>query len=574
MLGIIIVFLLNIVSAVCCERTDDGGKCIDVIDRNNCNDASPFRIDDTACESTSYCKPGICVNILEGTCGTSSSSACNPGLGGYWTETGSADAESYCQVGCCLIREGATLVERIRCSAMASDEGVLPDFREGVTTLDECLPLAGMKEEGACVFQTDRGKECTRTIQEECAEGREFHAGLLCSAPQLGTTCTMTERTSCFYEDEGLSEVYFVDNCNQRANVYNSVLQGDIDYWTNIIDSNSNAVCGYGLSNAKSPSCGNCNPEAGSICSLARGTGVTPTFGEFICKDMNCAYKGVKKEHGEAWCSQPIDYFQHAKPGDVSYRLSCYNGEVGWEPCGNNREGLCKGDSLGNAFCLPNRGQDCLFQNNSKDCLNLDKRDCKIYEGVSRKNESGDDILFLRYTTTYAEDGTIASESADYIKATCVANYTLGFNFWDSATEGITPTEVCTAGSVSSSAGYHKAVYDLSWWAREGKCFAKCIEGCSTNVVGKPECEQLCFDKCPASESFLNKVKEGVGLNVVDLNPGWATSQENFCVAMGDCGVKANYIDGNSYYSWKELFMGIPEGNVSKSSIPGANNYK
>ena len=129
------------------------------------------------------------------------------------------------------------------------------------------------------------------------------------------------------------------------------------------------------------------------------------------------------------------------------------------------REKLCKEDVPGKANCLSNRWQDCVFQTSSKDCLNTDKRDCKVKEGVNRKNESGDDILLL-------------DESGKSIKAVCVARYPPGFNFWnpDEGILGITPqinpTQVCSAGSISSVAGYHKSVVS-DWLALDGKCFGK-----------------------------------------------------------------------------------------------------
>ena len=555
----IIIFLASNISAICCEQTLDGGICLDVGDRQYCNNT--YRIDDTACESTQYCSTGTCVNNAEGTCISSSSTACDPSLGGYWYDDVQENIPE-CQLGCCFIGEGAAFVPRTTCNKMAADIAVQPDFRASITTQEECLLSAGPTRKGACVFQTGVGRECTIKTKEECnSEEKEFHAGLLCSAPELGTICTMTKRTTCV---EGKNEVYFVDNCENPANVYNSELVGDINYWTYMKDPASDEICGYGEANTNSQNCGNCNYLAGSTCGSSREAGVNPTYGNYICKDLSCTYKGETKAHGSAWCSQPISDFENATPGDLSYRLYCYNGEVQWELCGNLREKLCKEDVPGKANCLSNRWQDCVFQTSSKDCLNTDKRDCKVKEGVNRKNESGDDILLL-------------DESGKSIKAVCVARYPPGFNFWnpDEGILGITPqinpTQVCSAGSISSVAGYHKSVVS-DWLALDGKCFGKCIKECETSIV-KPECQENCFSKCPDSESFMDMKGDALGLGVgnVDLKETWANNQEGLCISLGDCGVKGNYIGEDSYYSWKELFIG---DNITKSNIPGADSYK
>ncbi len=564
------IFLVGFVSAVCCERTVDEGVCVDVGDEQYCDDT--YRIDDTACESTQYCSTGTCVNNAEGICMTSSSSACDPNLGGYWYAD-IADNIAECKPGCCFIGEGTSFIPKTTCNKRSADIGISPDFRQDMAE-EQCLLSAGPTTKGACVFDTDDGKKCTIEKNEDCEEGvgKSFHAGLLCSAPKLGTTCTMTERTKCA---EGRHEVVFEDNCGNEANVYDENKVDNIDYWTYMKDFTSSEICGYGEANTNSADCGNCNYLAGSTCGSTRGTGVTPDSGNYVCRDLSCTYKGEKIAHRSAWCSQPLSDFEVAKPGDLSYRLYCYNGEVDWKLCDNQRNELCKEEVPGQANCVPNRWQTCIFQNSSKDCLNTDQRDCKILEEVSRKNAEGEDILFLDYTYTYDDNGTITSESREFIKAVCVPRYTPGFDFLNpddpilGVSPQITPTDVCSGASVSSVAGYRKGVLS-NWEAKDGKCFGECVKDCEGALL-VPECQQICFNKCPASESFMDKSGSGLLAGIVDLNNDWATNLEGFCVSLGDCGVKANYIQKNSYYSWKELFIG---DNISKTSIPNADSYQ
>ncbi len=574
----LMIFLVGFVSAVCCERTigeggTGGGVCLDVGDRQYCD--PDYRIDDTtACESTQYCSTGTCVNNAEGTCAISSSSACDPNLGGFWYAE-SADNIAECKYGCCFIGEGTSFIHRTTCNKRSADAKISPDFRDSITTWEECMLNAGPTAEGACVFETEEGRECTIETREKCLElGRDPHAGLLCSAPELGTICTMTERTRCV---DGRHEVYFEDNCDNAANVYDASKVDNIDYWTYMKDFASSELCGYGLSNTNSKVCGNCNYLAGSTCGSARGTGVNPESGDNICINLNCTYKGETRAHDTAWCSQPISYFENAKPGDLSYRLYCFQGEVQWELKDNRRNKLCKEDVPGEANYVSNRWQDCVFQNSSKDCLNTEQRDCKVLEGVSRKNDSGGDILLLNYIYTYDYAGEVTSESIDSIKATCVARYPPGFDFWnpDAAIYGnspeFTPAYVCIAGSVSSAVGYHKRLAS-DWKAKDYRCVGECIEKCSDWVIGKPECQETCFWDCPASESFLDMEGSGqLGVGEVDLNLDWTENREELCVSLGDCGVKANYVGGDSYYSWKELFIG---DNITKTNIFEADEYQ
>ncbi len=567
LLGVLIIFSVNIVSAICCERTigvagAEGGICVDVGDVQYCNDE--FRIGETtACESTTWCKEGTCVNNVEGTCMPSPSAACDPSLGGYWYDDFPEDIEE-CKDGCCLIGEGAAFVPQTTCYKMAAVEGVQPDFRATVTTQEECLLMGGPTNKGACVFQTERGRECTIETREECSDDREFHNGFLCSAPDLGTICTMTKRTTCV---EGRHEVFFEDSCGNTANVYDSGLVTDIPYWTYMKDPASTEICGYGGANIESPTCGNCNYIGGSTCAAKR-IGESVDYGNYICRDLSCNYNGVEKEHGDAWCSQPISDFENAKPGDSSYRLYCYNGEVQWELCGNLREKLCKedGDILGEANCLPNRWQDCTFQNNAKDCGDTDTRDCKIQKGTNKKDEDGEYVLF---------DNSLDG-SKDMIEAVCVPRYPPAFNFWEpdekilGVTSQLTPTQVCGMGSVVSTAGFHKRL-TTRWWAIEGNCFAKCIEDNEEEVLFKGTKLTACFKDCPDSKSFVEKTSsENFKLGDVELLEEWAQEQEGLCIALGDCGVKANYIREDSYYSWKELFTG---DDISKSNIPRANEH-
>ena len=554
--GILIIFLVSFASAICCEKTVSGGTCLDVGSQSSCNSA--FRIDNTACESTEYCSTGTCINNVQGTCVPSSQSACDSTLGGYWQSENSKDIAE-CKMGCCLVGDGATPAEKIKCNVLASQRNVEPDFREGVINPLECLSMANPTKKGACVYQSTTGRICTIETKEKCTSlAREFHADMLCSAPQLGTTCTMTERTMCV---EGKNEVYFQDNCNQPANVYDSSKIKDVEYWTTLKEPVES--CKPTESNVDSESCGNCNYQLGSVCGKEKLGTEDATYGNLICRDLSCTYNSETKAHGSSWCSEPRSNFENAKPGQISYRLYCYNGEVQYEQCGfQNRDRLCQVDETTKlAGCVPNRWQNCIFQNNIKDCENIDKGDCKVVPTI-RRDENGKEAPFL-------------DENLQQTRAMCVPKYTPAFNFWEpeqniqGIQSSITPNQVCGYASTMSTAGYRQQFGP--WKAWEGSCFVKCVESCKDSLI-KDICEDPCIkSKCGMSESFKNT--EGVmqKLGDVKLEEDWISNKEGLCSAMGDCGVKADYEKGDGYSSWKELFLGE---KIDKTSIPNGDSHQ
>ncbi len=581
------------VNAVCCERTLDGGICLDVSDSIHCNNL--FRWEDTACESTTYCKDGTCVNVADGTCMPSSDSACDSSRGGFWYNQPEEEVTE-CQYGCCFLPGGPSFTSRVSCIDISSDSGISVDFRESITDEETCLLSAGPDVEGACIFQSESGRDCTIETNERCGElGREFHAGLLCSAPELGTLCTMTENTKCV---DGFFEVYFEDNCGNTANVYDFSKITDVNYWTYIIDPFSVDICESGQHNKDSSTCGNCNYGLGSVCGSKRNSSANPEVGNYICIDLDCGDIGGKyREHGESWCSEPISIFEYALPGQISYRLYCYFGEVQWELCDNTRNNLCKEDETktasefkSEANCVPNRWQDCVIQNDSELCLDTADRDCEVLEGISLKNDTGGDRLFLNYTYTYDETTLeILGDDTDEIKAVCVPKYTPGFKFWESdETDNFlgdsftTPTMTCGIASVSKIGGYENTLLtsDLggeheSWIAYEGICFENCVTECEEKFF-IVECTHECIKDCDYSEAFVDMEKtawkETTSLSVgnVTLNSTWVIKIKNLSSAFGDCGVKANYIGEGGYNAWEDIFTG---DNISIWDIAGAEAH-
>lgn len=205
------------------------------------------------------------------------------------------------------------------------------------------------------------------------------------------------------------------------------------------------------------------------------------------------------------------------------------------------------------------------MQNDTRSCLNTNKRDCKVEKGLSFQNSSGDNVLIFNSDTGQSE------------KSVCVPKYTPGFNFWDpnAAILGIipalTPSQICSFASSAVLGGYHASLVGGIWEAIEEKCFKNCVDTYKDWIVGKATAQEACFNKCPHSEVFANDGAGAGELKDVSLNQTWVIGRESLSSLLGDCGVKANYIGEPGYSKWGDLFIG---DNITLTSIPGYSSYK
>lgn len=423
------IFLLTLVSSAevsyCCERTESGMWCQNA-PQQNCD--SSYRITPTACESTSYCKKGCCYNSQEGTCMENSPQKNCEEQGGVWEGTATCEIPQ-CELGCCLIGNQASFVTLTRCKRLASIYGLEINFRVDISNEIQCIATATSDVKGACVFEKEFEKTCRMTTQAECKalESKEqnvkFHKGYLCSAETLGTTCGPTKRTTCI---EGEDEIYFLDSCGNLANIYDASKIESKEYWSKIYRKDESCGTNDPNGNAESKTCGNCDYYLGSTCkSYQRGETNKPTYGNNICKDLSCTYQGKKYKHGETWCAQSKGV-DESLPGSRHFRLACYNGEVTVEPCADYRQETCIEsdiDGFSTAACRVNMWQDCLSQDEKKDCENKDRRDCKWIGGE-------EDIK-------------------------CVPSSAPGFNFWETESDA---ESLCTTASVKCIVKYEKGL--------------------------------------------------------------------------------------------------------------------
>ncbi len=522
--SILIIFLIGIISSqtsYCCERTNEGAWCMNA-PQEECD--TSFRAAPTSCEATSYCRLGTCINTKEGNCLSNTPQRVCEDNGGVWNE-GASDKIPQCKLGCCLIGEQAAFVTQTRCKKLSSVYGLEINYRTDIQTESECILSATADVKGACVFEKEFERSCKMVTRKKCQEMQtddseaEFHEGYLCSAESLNTICGPRGGTTCV---EGRDEVYFLDTCGNLANVYDAGKIDDTNYWTYIEGTNGVVVdCGSG-NNANSPTCGNCDYFLGSTCKKGNAQ-----YGNFICKDLGCTYEGKSYKHGETWCAEASgtskisvneDYEVKSSarknldknsekdadvPGSRYFRLICYDGEVTVEPCAEYRQEVCLESNVNEfktAACRVNKWQDCLVQDNEKDCINTDKRDCKWI----KENKK------------------------------CVPRNPPGFNFWE---EG-DAEEICGQASsvceveIKRSMEFKASDYELT----EGGGF-------SFNKLGTLSCEKNCQCLTPDMAAELGNPK---GYSA-EAHKKWLSNQLQYCSSLGDCGVSVNFVGEKGY---------------------------
>src|SRR3989304_630709 len=503
-LGIAIILFTNSlnVAAVgeavsCCEKAVNGAFCQNSPPAE-CD--SNFRIAPTSCESTSYCKQGTCFDSQEGTCLEGTPQLVCQDNGGVWDER-DADELPQCQLGCCYIGDGAAFVTQTRCKKLASDFGLETNFRTDIKSEAQCIASAFPKEKGACVFEQEFQRTCKLLTRAECfdleatspAANVEFHEGFLCSAETLATNCGPTEKTTC----SETGEVYFTDSCGNLANIYDAAKIDDKEYWSEIEEKSES--CNPDANNANSPTCGNCNYLLGSLCKeFERGnpqTTVKPQFGDFICADLSCEYKGKTVEHGETFCADSPGSEDNL-PGSEYFRGVCYNSEITIEPCAGFRQEVCVEDDIDGfsvGACRGNRWQDCVAQDKKADCENKDKRDCVWNENVESllSDENGKLLIVNEEGKLVPADGKEDRESG----ASCLPKYAPGLEFWKSGRA----EEACAIAEGNCIVKYKRNLFLTAFqW--------DCVENC--------EC----------------------------LEDEWGDLRNRMRVALGDCGSGKNYV--------------------------------
>lgn len=497
------IFFVNFTLAVCCEKTTSGAWCQDV-PASQCD--TNYLAEPTACSSTSYCKPGTCIDKRDGDCIENTPQQICDSDKGFWSESTPEDLPQ-CQLGCCFIGEQAAFVTQTKCKSFASLYSIETHFQTNIQDEISCIASAFPDVKGACVFEREFESTCKMTTRSECQaiSDADFHEGFLCTADELATNCAPTDETTCV---EGRDEVFFLDSCGNVANVYDSdkikeiggqilPADGEETYWKYLTAPD----CSDGVGNAGSEICGDCSYFEGSTCKEYNRNkdGIkSDLVGDNICRSLGCEYGGVQYLHGETWCASSegvtsldvtggelsageVDNTETNLPGSRYFRMVCYNSEVTVEPCEDKRAEVCIQSERGyvedgvdktfkSAVCRVNAWQDCVIQTTQLDCNDTTVRDCQ------------------------------------WISGRCVPLIAPGFEFW-SDEEAVTDeaAAICSLASTSCTAHYERSLAD---------------ELTKKDVLVKGY-EQIdgeeCFDE---------------GGNYIS---SWGDAQNQYCASLGDC---------------------------------------
>ncbi len=514
MIFLIGILMISLTSAVyCCERLkNDGAWCQPVEQKEDCaTGVNPFsktnelyKSPPIACESTSFCSPGTCINQQEGTCMPNTPQIVCSKDGGEWKNK-EIDELGECTLGCCLLNNEVGFTTLTRCKKLSADAGLDTNYRPDIQSEMECIASITSDEKGACVYEEEYQRTCRMTTQSECGKisESEFHIGYLCSAQQLTTNCGMSRETICLDED-----VYFLDTCGNPANVYDANKITDINYWTYIQE----PTCGDGSGNKNSKTCGSCDYFSGSTCKAYGGEVTTKAaYGDYICSSLDCE----GHSHGETWCEEnsKSDVTGQNLPGSRYFRMVCYDGEISVEPCAEYRNEICREsevEGFSTGGCTINRWQKCAFQVNQTNCEDAYTQDCKWISGYSiMKDTNGTDLGFTEKNITLPATNQKVTIK---VPGSCVPKYSPGLNFWEGG-EG-TGSETCSYGSAVCVVQYEISIFSSEKklskadWAKKKK---KCVENCQCIPDGSNE------------------------------NRAWTSTIETICTSLGDCGNKKNY---------------------------------
>jgi hypothetical protein len=501
---ILVFSIINVKSSLyCCEKTKEDMFCLNVEQEEKCN--SSFIISPTYCESTSYCKTGTCINQETGVCLSTPRRVCESN-NGSWDSRNKNEIEQ-CKYGCCLAGGSASFTTQIACNKLAKDWGLSVSFDASINDEQTCLMSANPESKGACVYTSNNLKNCKFTTKKDCKDNYfsnsvysnvSFNENSLCSNPQLGTICAMSQRTACKDGD-----VYFVDTCNNFANIYDSSKINDLDYWSWIRE--PNCTENENPANKNSASCGDCDYFLGSICKEKK-TGESVNYGDYICRSLDCTESDGKKwnytgifsnpQHGESWCSSDKGDFS---PGDGSYVLSCIQGEVLIQQTDLSRSKICKsalvekeGKNYSVAAESKNLWEDC-YQYNKTECEdkeNFAYGDCKWLSGDLYKYSRNEDGILIR----------------------------------NESSEGLCVPKSPIAGSLSGSSS-DVASCNLG----NAVCYVKLKKW----LFAEDKTENWKCDENDPSSNCTCLTNNG---------KDWAKEMNNICISLGDCGDKTNFI--------------------------------
>ena len=473
---IIIMSACFISSSFCCEKSVEGGTCIDVENENECDMGNS--ITENLCDVTDFCQIGCCIDSESGSCSKrSSESEC---VGGEWKNDPNCGYPE-CDEVCCYLDYGSTgMMFEEECRLKSAVIGKTPEFDSDVNE-NECFMNRESVDEGACI----NGINCKFVKENDCGTG-VFKIGMLCSNKELekefGYDYIETHHADCM---EGLHEVYWFDSENNRENIFEGKgTQDKIRSYNKglVLEKSESCDPRNILGNLENQNCGNCNYDKGATCSNINGNPV--------CASLNCKYDidGDGEDeyliHGESFCVYD-GTIEDGKSivGSEHWKGYCDNGKIKIDVCGDGgRTSICSQTEAlenGNKF----KHAECVF-NDVERCFEYNS----LIDDPVRDDEGWDDFNSIGKSYEEMEE-KCRSDNLCYVNHVNVDEY---FDY-----------TMCVPRFPSSSPEY-------------------CING-----------SKICEMKSWSTTSIGVK-------NENCFTPVFIKEMNNLCISLGDCGAQIN----------------------------------
>ncbi|MFH1451859.1 MAG: hypothetical protein ABIF88_01655 [archaeon] len=508
----------------CCTLTSDGAVCSSNILEDDCDGIFAPNL---LCSSSTICDKGCCFdsvagiydrNVLESDCGL-------PG----W------DSDEYCsedghpgsKEGCCVLEDLVEYETQGKCNTHTVALGLeFVDWRNDLS-FPECMTLMHATEKSACVLV---GGNCKMVTAEKCLElGGDYifpgSVGVLCTsewAHESGSGCEMSEETTCI---EGSDKVYFLDDCNNIANIYNSGKATDQEYWNEIISPENSCNPNDEDGNAKSKTCGNCNVFEGGVCSSKSIGNGNPVMGDYYCRDVRCEFGGTMYDNGDSWCAyEGVIGNGSDVVGSRHWRYVCNQGTINIEPCEDYRNEICiqynteeDGEIVQyNADCNKNNWRSCVAINGNEDLTQEEK-----IEGCEET------------VNCDVEDVLIGDAFSFQV---CVPKYPGGFDLGnnESATEA---EDLCGLATMRCDVLYRRDWLGRCKISHNGECFGS---------VFAEEMNEFCrkMGDCGGEVNIAGKFVKNYKLsdNTPNLSQAWIENLTNLSITIpGQYAVVENY---------------------------------
>lgn len=511
----------------CCKETLGGAICQDMLIQDTF--ACKTDLVGTGCQVVKECQTGCCYDADSGMCTLNAPQEKCTENGGKWDASKTCEIPE-CQVGCCVLGSGASMMTTRECTQTSNQYRITKDFRP-LDSLGSCDAYSDLSAEGACL--SDAGdfsgeKNCIFTTKDKCLiNGNEFKRGYLCTSTELNTVCVKTKETNCFGDG-----VYFIDSCKNKANIYDSTKTDVQSYWEKVIPATQSCT-------GNPATCGNCDYKTGSICTkYYSGKDMTkPSLGDYSCRNLNCANG---KDHGESWCISDSNSSAAASSpvGSRSYVAKCFEGEIILEGCADFNQEVCiqntdNSSKYSEAKCEINDWRACISANDKEQYSEIEHACDLLPQCIMFTDIPGNQIyknLPGFKEVSNADQGSAGSigRDANKIITHCVPKHTPGYQFW-TATSVSNPFSQTTGTNLASSASYGGSKEETN---------AICSLGSFTCV------SHIQIDTPLVSPDPKDKENPECNINAVDQSKQkvelMMEAMNERCRSIGSCGMQYN----------------------------------